>query len=135
MARTRLHYLAAAVAVWAAIGLGATQTATAAAPVHVKVRVEGPTRTITQSTQVPITGTFAGHKLSGATALGALLAAGKQHHFPVGLQWFDGGGFFVSSVAGVHGRNAPRARKNMGKQARPRRGNMQDDEDGGRKIG
>ena len=103
MARTRLHYLAAAVAVWAAIGLGATQTATAAAPVHVKVRVEGPTRTITQSTQVPITGTFAGHKLSGATALGALLAAGKQHHFPVGLQWFDCCGFFVSSVAGVPG--------------------------------
>ncbi len=103
MARTRLHHLAVLVAVWAAVGLGAAQTAAAAAPVHVKVRVEGPARTITQSTQVPITGTFAGHTLSGPTALGALLAAGRHRHFPVGLEWFDCCGFFVDSVAGVPG--------------------------------
>ena len=98
MARTRLHYLAAAVAVWAAIGLGATQTATAAAPVHVKVRVEGPAATVTQSHPVPVTGTFVGHPLTTPTALGGLLAAGRQHHFPVGLQWFDCCGFFVNSM-------------------------------------
>ena len=103
MARTRLHHLAAAVAVWAILGLGAAATATAAAPVHVKVRVEGPAHTVTQSRQVPITGTFAGHKLSGPTALGALLAAGRHRHFPVGLEWFDCCGFFVNSVAGVPG--------------------------------
>jgi hypothetical protein len=103
LARTRLHRLAVLVAVCAAVGLGAAPAATAAAPVHVKVRVEGPARTITQSTQVPITGTFAGHRLSGPTALGALLAAGRHRHFPVGLEWFDCCGFFVNSVAGVPG--------------------------------
>ncbi len=103
MARTRLHYLAAAVAVWAALGLAAATTATAATPVHVKVRVEGPAHTVTQSTQVPITGTFAGHKLTGSTPLGALLAASKHRHFPVGLEWFDCCGFFVNTVAGVPG--------------------------------
>jgi hypothetical protein len=103
LARIRLHHLATAVVLWAALGLGAAQTASAAGPVHVKVRVEGPTATITQSHPVPITGTFAGHQLSGPTALGALLAAGRQHHFPVALQWFDCCGFFVNSIAGVPG--------------------------------
>ena len=103
MARTRLHRLAVLVAVWAAAGLAAAPTAAAAAPVHVKVRVEGPAHTVTQSRQVPLTGTFAGHKLSGPTALGALLAASRHRHFPVGLEWFDCCGFFVNSVAGVPG--------------------------------
>ena len=103
MARTRLHRLAILVAVWAAAGLAAAQSATAATPVHVKVRVEGPAHTVTQSRQVPVTGTFAGHKLSGPTALGALLAAGRHRHFHVGLEWFDCCGFFVNSVAGVPG--------------------------------
>ena len=52
---------------------------------------------------MPITGTFAGHPLSTPTALGALLAAGRQHHFHVALQWFDCCGFFVNSIAGVPG--------------------------------
>lgn len=103
MARIRLHHLVTAVVLWAALGLGAAQAASAAAPVHVKVRVEGPTATVNQSDPVPITGTFAGHPLSTPTALGALLAAGRHHHFPVGLQWFDCCGFFVSSIAGVPG--------------------------------
>jgi plastocyanin len=103
LASTRLHRLAILVAVWAAAGLAAAQTAAAATPVHVKVRVEGPAHTVTQSRQVPITGTFVGHKLSGPTALGALLAAGRHRHFPVGLEWFDCCGFFVNSVAGVPG--------------------------------
>jgi hypothetical protein len=103
LARIRLHHLAALVTVWAALGLGAAQTATAAAPVHVKVRVEGPAHTVTQTIQVPITGTFVGHKLSGQTALGALLAAGRHRHFSVGLDWFDCCGFFVNSIAGVPG--------------------------------
>ena len=103
MARIRLHRLVTAVVLWAALGLGAAQAANAAAPVHVKVRVEGPAATVTQSHPVPITGTFAGHPLSTPTALGALLAAGRQHHFPVGLQWFDCCGFFVNSIDGVSG--------------------------------
>jgi hypothetical protein len=103
LARIRLHHLVTAVVLWAALGLGAAQAANAAAPVHVKVRVEGPAATVTQSHPVPITGTFAGHPLSTPTALGALLAAGRQHHFPVGLQWFDCCGFFVNSIAGVPG--------------------------------
>lgn len=101
MARTRLYRLAAVVAVCAAC-LAAAGTA-AAAPVHVKVRVEGPARTITQSIQVPISGTFVGHRLSGQTALGALLAAGRHRHFSVGLEWFDCCGFFLDSVAGIPG--------------------------------
>ena len=103
MARFRLHHLVTAVVLWAALGLGAASAATAAAPVHVKVRVEGPAATVTQSDPVPITGTFAGHTLTSPTALGALLAAGRRHHFPIGLQWFDCCGFFVSSIAGVPG--------------------------------
>ena len=101
MARNRFNHLVTMVVVWAALGLGAAQAAAAA--VHVKVRVEGPTATVTQSDPVPITGTFAGHPLSTPTALGALLAAGRQHHFPVALQWFDCCGFFVNSIAGVPG--------------------------------
>ena len=96
-------HLAAVLAVLATIGLGAAQPAAAAAPVHVKVRVEGPAATITQSDPVPLTGTFAGHQLSTPTALGALLKAGRVHHFRVGLQWFDCCGFFVGSIAGVPG--------------------------------
>jgi Domain of unknown function (DUF4430) len=103
LARTRPKHLAAALAVLATIGLGAAQPAAAAAPVHVKVRVEGPTSTITQSDPVPLTGTFAGHQLSTPTALGALLKAGRAHHFKVGLQWFDCCGFFVNSIAGIPG--------------------------------
>jgi hypothetical protein len=103
LARIRLHHLVTAVVLWAALGLGATQVAAAAAPVHVKVRVEGPAATVTQSHPVPITGTFSGHQLSSPTALGALLAAGRQHHFPIALQWFDCCGFFVNSIAGVPG--------------------------------
>ncbi|HEY2790201.1 MAG TPA: hypothetical protein VGI72_12165 [Gaiellales bacterium] len=101
MARIRLHHLVTAVVLTAALGLGAAHAASAA--VHVKVRVEGPAATVTQSDPVPITGTFAGHQLATPTALGGLLAAGRQHHFPVGLQWFDCCGFFVNSVAGVPG--------------------------------
>ena len=101
MTRIRFKHLAAMVAVCAALGLGAAQTAAAA--VHVHVRVEGPTATVTQSDPVPITGTFIGHPLSTPTALGALLAAGRQHHFPVALQWFDCCGFFVNSIAGTPG--------------------------------
>jgi hypothetical protein len=101
LTRNRFKHLAAMVAVLAALGLGATQTAAAA--VHVHIRVEGPTATVTQSNPVPITGTFAGHPLSTPTALGALLAAGRQHHFPVALQWFDCCGFFVDSIAGTPG--------------------------------
>ncbi|HEY3765301.1 MAG TPA: hypothetical protein VGL44_09085 [Gaiellales bacterium] len=103
MARSRLQHLVTAAAVFAAIGLGAAQTATAATAAHVKVRVEGPTATIDQSDPVPITGTFAGHQLPAPTALGALLAAGRQHHFAIGLQWFDCCGFFVNSIAGTPG--------------------------------
>jgi Domain of unknown function (DUF4430) len=103
LASTRLHRLAALVAVWAAAGLAAAPAAAQAAPVHVKVRVEGPARTVTQSIQVPITGQFAGHSLTAPTPLGALLAAGRHRHFPVGLQWFDCCGFFVNSIAGVPG--------------------------------
>ena len=101
MARIRPHHLVTAVVLWAALGLGAAQAASAA--VHVKVRVEGPAATVTQSHPVPITGTFVGHPLATPTALGGLLAAGRQHHFPVGLQWFDCCGFFVNSIAGVPG--------------------------------
>jgi hypothetical protein len=101
LTRIRLKHLAATVAVATTLGLGATQAAAAA--VHVHVRVEGPTATITQSDPVPITGTFAGHPLSTPTALGALLAAGHEHHFPVGLQWFDCCGFFVNSIDGIPG--------------------------------
>jgi hypothetical protein len=97
----RLKHLATTVAVAVTLGLGATQTAAAA--VHVHVRVEGPKTTITQSDPVPITGTFAGHPLATPTALGGLLAAGRQHHFKVGLQWFDCCGFFVNSIAGTPG--------------------------------
>jgi hypothetical protein len=82
------------------LGLAAGAPA-AAARVHVHVRVEGPTATITQSYPAPVTGTFIGHPLKDPTALGALLAAGRHHHFRVGLQWFDCCGFFVSSIAGV----------------------------------
>jgi hypothetical protein len=103
LARTRPKHLAAALAVLATIALGAAQPAAAAAPVHVKVRVEGPTSTVTQSDPAALTGTFAGHQLSTPTALGALLKAGRVHHFKVGLQWFDCCGFFVNSVAGVPG--------------------------------
>jgi hypothetical protein len=103
LARTRPKHLAAALAVLAVIGLGAAQPAAAAAPVHVKVRVEGPSTTVTQSHPVPLTGTFAGHQLSTPTALGALLKAGRVHHFRVGLQWFDCCGFFVNSIAGIPG--------------------------------
>lgn len=103
MARIRLHHLVTAVILWSALGLTAAQVASAGAPVHVKVRVEGLTATVNQSDPVPITGTFAGHRLSTPTALGALLAAGRHHHFPVALQWFDCCGFFVSSIAGVPG--------------------------------
>ena len=76
MARTRLHRLAILVAVWAAAGLAAAQTAAAATPVHVKVRVEGPAHTVTQSRQVPITGTFAGHKLSDQSSICRLGVSG-----------------------------------------------------------
>jgi hypothetical protein len=103
LARIRLHHLVTAVVLWSALGLAAAQVASATAPVHVRVRVEGPTATVNQSDPVPITGTFAGHQLPTPTALGALLAAGRRHHFPVGLQWFDCCGFFVSSIAGVPG--------------------------------
>jgi hypothetical protein len=101
LTRTRFKHLAAMVAVSAVLGLGAAQASAAA--VHVHVRVEGPTTTITQSDPAPITGTFAGHPLSTPTALGALLAAGRQHHFHVALQWFDCCGFFVNSIAGLPG--------------------------------
>lgn len=101
MTRNRFKHLVAMVAVSAVFGLGATQTAAAA--VHVHVRVEGPTARVTQSDPVPITGTFVGHALSTPTALGALLAAGRQHHFDVALQWFDCCGFFVNSIAGIPG--------------------------------
>jgi hypothetical protein len=101
LTRNRFKHLAAMVAVSAAIGLGVAQTAAAA--VHVHVRVEGPTATVSQSDPVPITGTFAGHPLPTPTALGALLAAGRGHHFHVALQWFDCCGFFVNSIAGVSG--------------------------------
>jgi hypothetical protein len=103
LARTRPKHLAAVLAVLAAIGLGAAQPAAAAAPVHVKVRVEGPASTITQSDPTPLTGTFVGHRLSTPTVLGALLKAGRVHHFKVGLQWFDCCGFFVNSIAGIPG--------------------------------
>jgi hypothetical protein len=103
LARTRPKHLTTVLVVLAAIGLGAAQPAAAAAPIHVKVRVEGPTSTITQSDPVPLTGTFAGHQLSTPTALGALLKAGRVHHFKVGLEWFDCCGFFVNSVAGIPG--------------------------------
>jgi hypothetical protein len=103
LARIRLHHLVTVVVLAAALGLGAAPAAFAAAPVHVKVRAEGPTATVTQSDPVPITGTFAGHQLSTPTALGALLAAGRAHHFPVALQWFDCCGLFVDSIAGVPG--------------------------------
>jgi hypothetical protein len=101
LTRIRFKHLAATVAVSAALGLGAAQTAAAA--VHVHVRVEGPSATIAQSDPVPITGHFAGHPLSTPTALGALLAAGRQNHFHVALQWFDCCGFFVDSIAGIPG--------------------------------
>ena len=100
----RPKHLATTVAVAVTLGLGATQTAAAA--VHVHVRVEGPTATITQSDPAPITGTFIGHPLSTPTALGALLAAGRQHRFQVGLQWFDCCGFFVNSIARTPGDSA-----------------------------
>ncbi len=103
MARTRPTHLAAILAVLATIGLGAAQPAAATAAVHVKVRVEGPAATVTQSHPAPLTGTFAGHQLSTPTALGALLKAGRVHHFKVGLQWFDCCGFFVNSIAGIPG--------------------------------
>jgi hypothetical protein len=103
LASTRPTHLAAVLAVLAMIALGAAQPAAAAAPVHVKVRVEGPDSTITQAHPAPLTGTFAGHQLSTPTALGALLKAGRVHHFKVGLDWFDCCGFFVNSVAGIPG--------------------------------
>ena len=62
-----------------------------------------PHATVTQSTRCRSRARSPATSCPAPTALGALLAAGKHHHFPVGLQWFDCCGFFVNSVAGVPG--------------------------------
>ena len=95
-----LRLVTASVAALALVGPG---TAAAATPIHVHVRIEGPTRTFAQSDPVPLTGTFAGHPLSTPTALGAMLAAARDRHVAVGLQWFSCCGFFVNSIGGIAG--------------------------------
>ena len=86
-----------------ALAVALALPAVAAAAIHVSVRVEAPTRTVVQTVDMPFTGTLQGHRLTGPTALGGLVAASRRSGFPVGLQWFDCCGFFVDSIAGLAG--------------------------------
>jgi hypothetical protein len=80
----------------------------AAAAQATPVRVEGPRGNVFQGVVTPFVGTLKDqngnlHTTRQVTALGALVAASRTKHFPLGLTWSDsfGGawnGFFISSV-------------------------------------